>query len=318
MAEITIIMPAYNAENTIDHSIQSVCEQTFDDWELIIVNDGSTDDTEGKVFAWQKKEPRIRYLYQPNQGVSAARNAGINQATGKYISFLDADDIWMPEALNTLYSYIENHPDVKFVYGKTEEIFCDGTHELVGPAAHDGYLEDFIHKNNELRLTYHISAILIDLSMIRDYEIHFETGIKVSEDTGFFIELMCVTKAYGLNVVLSKYLRRNGSATGKEEWKPEDWYGQVGIYFCINDFVEKYRPTALLAFHRMRNFVCYRYVLRCVRNGYVKEAQQYISEWDKYLREFVRGDGKINDKIKCWFMMRFISSPKFLWLLGRM
>ncbi len=316
MAEVSVIMPAYNVEQTIDDSIQSVRAQTFEDWELIIVNDGSTDNTEKRILEWEQKDSRIRHIRQTNQGVSVARNVGLEQAQGKFVSFLDADDIWLPELLIVLHSFLACNPDINFVYGKTREIFTDGSKQLVGPPVHNGYLEDFIHKNNELRLAYHISAVLIVRKTIMGNGIRFEPGIRVSEDTGFFIELMCVTKAYGLSEILSEYVRREGSATGGKKWKPEDWYGQVGIYFKIDDFVKEHRPEAFAAFKRMRDFVVYRYILHCIRNGYIKEAQRYIADWQKYLREFVNNKGRVNDRIKCRLMLCCGASEKLLQLLG--
>ena len=85
-------MPAYNAESTIFESIKSVLNQTYQDWELIIINDGSIDKTESIVKNIFDK--RISYYYQTNSGVSAARNFGLTVCNGDYIAFLDSDDCW--------------------------------------------------------------------------------------------------------------------------------------------------------------------------------------------------------------------------------
>ena len=318
MDKISVIMPAYNVKRTIDKSIQSVFKQTYQNWELIIVDDGSTDHTKEKVFSWMNKEPRIIYLYQTNRGVSEARNTGLDRANGEYISFLDADDLWLPETLQILYGHMKKLPNAKFVYGKTKELFLDGHNDLVGPTAHDGYLEEFIHTNNELRLAYHISGVLINLNLLRQYNIYFESGIRVSEDTGFFIEVMCVTKAYGINKIVSQYVRRNGSATGMQKWKPKDWEGQVVIYFRIERFVQNHRPEAISSFKAMRNYVIYRYVLNCIRNGHLSEGKLYIHKWKMYLQEFSIGTGRLNDKLKCRLMMLFSDYPLLLRYLGRL
>ena len=316
MDKISVIMPAYNAEKTIDASIRSVYNQKYKNWELIVIDDGSIDSTKEKVFIWMNKDQRIKYVYQNNKGVSEARNTGIDRAIVTYISFLDADDLWVPETLHTLYTYMEKHSNVNFVYGKTKEIFLDGHTDLVGPSAHDGYLEDFIHTNNELRLTYHISAVLIKSKLIQENNIRFEPGIKVSEDTGFFMEVMCITKAYGINEVISQYIRRDNSATGMKIWKPEDWEGQVNIYLRIESFVKTHRPKAMAAFKAMRSFMVYRYILRCIRNGYILEGQDYIHKWKEYLQEFIIGNGRLNDKIKCKLMIYFSQYPFLLRKLG--
>lgn len=91
---ISIIMPAYNAAKYITQSIESVIAQTFMDWELIVVNDGSTDETESIIKKMQKQDKRIHYFYQSNKKQAAARNLGISYSKSKWIAFLDADDLW--------------------------------------------------------------------------------------------------------------------------------------------------------------------------------------------------------------------------------
>jgi teichuronic acid biosynthesis glycosyltransferase TuaG len=96
---VSVIMPAYNAERYIDDSIQSVIDQTYANWELIVVDDGSTDSTAEIVRALAADEPRIRYVFQENQRLGKARNTGVTNARGPLIAFLDSDDLWMREKL---------------------------------------------------------------------------------------------------------------------------------------------------------------------------------------------------------------------------
>ncbi|MES2278856.1 MAG: glycosyltransferase family A protein [Bacteroidota bacterium] len=96
---ISVIMPAFNAAEYMAESIDTVICQTFTDWELIVINDGSTDDTEAIAHKYVAADARIKLINQTNKKLSAARNAGIQAATGPWIAFLDADDLWMPEKL---------------------------------------------------------------------------------------------------------------------------------------------------------------------------------------------------------------------------
>src|SRR3954454_24972846 len=97
---ISVIMPAFNRERFLSEAIESVFAQTFPDWELIIVDDGSTDETAPIANNFARLHPqRIRVLSQPNSGVVAARNAGIWESHGTHIAFLDSDDIWVPTKL---------------------------------------------------------------------------------------------------------------------------------------------------------------------------------------------------------------------------
>jgi len=90
---ISVVIPAYNAEQFLDETLESVLSQTYENWECIIVNDGSTDNTESIAKKWCEKDARFRYFYKENSGASDTRNLGIKKARGEYIAFLDADDI---------------------------------------------------------------------------------------------------------------------------------------------------------------------------------------------------------------------------------
>jgi len=98
----SIICPLYNAEKYLDTCIKSVLDQTFTNWEMILVDDGSEDESLKKAGRWVKQDERIRVLQHPgtaNKGVSASRNLGIKHANGTWVAFLDADDVWLPEKL---------------------------------------------------------------------------------------------------------------------------------------------------------------------------------------------------------------------------
>src|SRR5688572_23610353 len=120
---ISVIMPAYNAEKYIATSIESVLAQTYPDWELIVVDDGSTDSTATIVQEFVKRDLRIKYVFQENGRLGKARNTGISNSTGSLIAFLDSDDLWMPSKLEAqTRAMAANNADV--VYSKAW-IFTD-------------------------------------------------------------------------------------------------------------------------------------------------------------------------------------------------
>jgi len=110
----SIIIPTFNRSSVIERAIESVLNQSFTDFELIIVDDGSTDETKTLL---NKYENRIQYIYQENKGVSAARNLGVKEAKGKWLAFLDSDDEWLNKKLELQNKYIENNPGIKIVHG---------------------------------------------------------------------------------------------------------------------------------------------------------------------------------------------------------
>jgi glycosyltransferase involved in cell wall biosynthesis len=113
---ISIIIPAYNAEKTISETILSVIRQTYSNWELIVIDDGSKDCT-SQVIRQYEKDVRIIYFLQPNGGVSAARNNGIARARGNFIAFLDADDVWLENNLQVKHQILSANPEIDFVFG---------------------------------------------------------------------------------------------------------------------------------------------------------------------------------------------------------
>ncbi len=127
MPKVTVIIPTYNRGPFLTKAIESVLAQTFSDFELIVINDGSTDATKDILAAYKD---RLINIYQENKGISAARNRGIRQASGEYIAFLDSDDHWVPEKLARQVAILDAHKDVGIVYGRMPIINSKG--ECVG------------------------------------------------------------------------------------------------------------------------------------------------------------------------------------------
>lgn len=115
---ISVIIPTYNRAHVLGRAIQSVLDQTFPAHEIIVVDDGSTDDTQQLM---KESFPQCNYLQQANRGVSAARNRGIEAATGNWLAFLDSDDEWLPGKLATQRDLLEQQPEIKICH--TEEIW---------------------------------------------------------------------------------------------------------------------------------------------------------------------------------------------------
>ncbi|MEZ4895224.1 MAG: glycosyltransferase [Saprospiraceae bacterium] len=114
---VTVVTPAFNSAAYISAAIESVLKQTFQDLEMIVVDDGSTDNTKEIVSKYVQKYPeKIRYLFQENRGPGAARNTAIRNACGDYLALLDADDIWLPEKLALQLQFLKENPAYSFVF----------------------------------------------------------------------------------------------------------------------------------------------------------------------------------------------------------
>jgi glycosyltransferase involved in cell wall biosynthesis len=114
MTLISVILPTYNRASFLPGAIESVQRQTFQDFELIIIDDGSTDDTHSVVNPYLK-DKRIRYLLQQNGGAAAARNHGLAERQGKYVAFIDSDDTWEEDKLALQWKVLNQLPDVGIV-----------------------------------------------------------------------------------------------------------------------------------------------------------------------------------------------------------
>jgi glycosyltransferase involved in cell wall biosynthesis len=119
---VTVVLPTYNRAAFLPGAFDALARQTFTDWELVIVDDGSTDRTRDIVAEHTQSHGSTRYVYQENRGAYGARNRGVDEATGKYIAFYDSDDLWLPHHLERCVSALEAHAEIDWVYGACRQI----------------------------------------------------------------------------------------------------------------------------------------------------------------------------------------------------
>ncbi|MEY4571681.1 MAG: hypothetical protein RLZ10_892 [Bacteroidota bacterium] len=179
----SIIIPTYNRAHLISTAIDSVINQTFVDWELIIVDDGSTDETKELILSYQKNDSRIYYFYQENAERSAARNKGIKHTKGKYICFLDSDDYFLPTRLLQLYYSIHKNESPKFYFtGKTI------LHEDNKTEVNDILLSDQDMKIDLLfSLNIHSQQCCIHNDILKKYL--FDTNFSIGEDLELWLRI---------------------------------------------------------------------------------------------------------------------------------
>ena len=195
---VSIIMPCFQNGETLACSVQSVQAQTFEGWELIAVDDGSTDGTLARLRALAATEPRMRVLHQENGGVSAARNAGIDAAQGEWLFFLDADDRLTADALSTLLDMANGALDV--VCGAYEMRFADEGGRCERHACVDGdlqtVLESLIRGDSALNS---MCARLYRASLIRERGIRAPKGVAVGEDVLFNLDVFAAARAWRMS-----------------------------------------------------------------------------------------------------------------------
>jgi len=204
MPIVSIIIPCYNQAHFLPETIQSVLNQDYDDWECIIVNDGSSDNTEKVALEWCKNDHRIKYLYKENGGLSSARNYGIKNSTGKYILTLDSDDKYEKTFIAKGVECLDKSQNIGIVsswgYRFTGK-------KLFEPFKPDGKkLEDFLFKNAAIGTSLFRKMCWID---VNGYDEEMKSGY---EDWEFYIRVCkCGWEVYIIEEFLFYYRQRKNS-----------------------------------------------------------------------------------------------------------
>jgi glycosyltransferase involved in cell wall biosynthesis len=182
---VSVMMPAYNAGEYLQAAVQSLVDQTHLVWELIIVDDGSVDETP-EIIA-RLNDPRIRTFSQENQGEASARNAALSLATGEYLAFLDADDAFLPQHLEVTVDYLCAHPEIGGVY--TDGYYVDGAGEVLGRLSdyRRGPFEGWIFE--ELTRASDVFGpplcVVLRMEQVRELDLSFDTQITIGPDWDF-------------------------------------------------------------------------------------------------------------------------------------
>ncbi len=246
---ISIIIPIYNVEKYLNRCLDSVMKQSFQDIEIILVNDGSTDNSDNIIKSYLFDE-RIKYIYQKNKGLSEARNTGLNIASGEYVLFLDSDDSIEPNTCYELSQVIERFEVDIVVFGRY--LIKDCIEKVRDPAYWGNNLLDGKEYLVQAKLNNRFSASacnrLYKLSFLRQRGLNFKSGI-VYEDLLFNFQCMIQgARVYVLNELLyNYYIGRNDSIINTIKEKDLD------ILFTVNElFViyEKYKYPRIAIFNK--------------------------------------------------------------------
>lgn len=231
MSQVSIIIPIYNCEKQINKCLDSVISQTFNDFECILVNDGSTDNSEIICKEYASNDNRFIYIKQKNGGASAARNAGLTVSTSKYVCFIDADDYVSPSYLQDLISDAEDNDLV--IHGMTR--ICS-----------DRIIDRGMHINGKFDLSNNPSLFfdsinierfggpyckLYNYDIIKNFGISFNTNVKLAEDLDFLLK-------YLLHCIKVKVSEKNNYFYIET---------QNSISSCIYDFETEYNGLSALS-----------------------------------------------------------------------
>ena len=207
---VSIIMPSYNTAKYISDSIASVQKQTYTDWELIIVDDCSTDDTDDTVKPFLS-DKRIKYIKNgTNCGAAVSRNRALREAKGKWITFLDSDDLWHPEKLEKQISFMEKH-GYRFTY-------TDYRIQLNGNWLPYVYTGPEVVNRRKMRDYCYFSTITVmyDREFIGLIQIE---PVRKNNDYAMWLKIIEKAPCHRLNECLSYYIKHDGSISSGKKWR---------------------------------------------------------------------------------------------------
>lgn len=214
MNKVSVIIPCYNQAQYLDETLQSVYNQTHQNWECIIVNDGSNDNTAEVARQWLQKDTRFKYIYKDNGGLSSARNSGLQVATGEYIQFLDSDDLIKSSKFEVQLK------DLKQAQVSISDYFSFVDGDIEKPAKHR-YLSPFVSEVDfkkeiildwEYRKSIPCHAVLFEKRLVEENNIKFNENLPNHEDWVFWVQVLSISKKIKNNSnVLALYRIRNSS-----------------------------------------------------------------------------------------------------------
>lgn len=187
---VTVFIPVYNAEKYIKECIESVLAQTYQNFEILVVDDGSTDKSLDIIRTYNDERIRI-YANDKNCGIPYTRNRGLELARGKYIAFLDADDVAYPKRLQKSVEFLEKHPEYRVVGGMCTHIIDEKQKKTLGELQLQPHTRRDYYALFRSPLTN--SSAMIDLEFIRQNNLHYNENCFVAQDYEFFVQCLKYT-----------------------------------------------------------------------------------------------------------------------------
>lgn len=282
---VSVIIPAYNVEKYIEKCITSILEQTYKNIEIIIVNDGSTDKTGQIIESISKKDDRIRFINKKNQGVSAARNSGLEISTGDYLIFVDGDDYIAQDYVEYMLSIVEKTGSEfclsKCYYTKKDEKQIEkDTVEKLKPEEATAFIlspDVVVYSPNKI----------IKRSLIFDNNIRFSTDLFYGEGLTFVTTLAQIANSIGVGNRKVYYYRRNNIASATTKFDINKIYnGEIALKNIEKEFIiDSPKIQTMYKLH-----ICVFYLGALVKikaNGLEKEYLKDYKRWKSYIRSNV-------------------------------
>ncbi|MCF8068038.1 MAG: glycosyltransferase [Desulfobacterales bacterium] len=262
---ISIIIPTYNRDWIIRDAVNSVLSQNYNNFELIVVNDGSTDDTSDILDEYGDQ---INVIYQENRGVSAARNLGISKSSGQYVAFLDSDDTWLPDKLSCQIDFFRNNPAALIC--QTEEIWVRNG-KRVNPKYKHQKLSGLIFESSLALCLVSPSAVMIDKKLFNMVGL-FDESLPACEDYDLWLRTSYRIPIHLIDV--PHIIKRGGH---DDQLSSNPCLDRYRIQ-SIKNIIENHPLDGIqrLAAIEMLKKKCKIYANGCLKRGRDDEAKQYL------------------------------------------
>jgi glycosyltransferase involved in cell wall biosynthesis len=286
MPEVSVIIPTYNSAQFLDEALQSVFDQTFKDFEVIVIDDGSTDQTKQVL---EKYGDRIRYIFQENGGPAKARNRGIKESSGKYVAFLDADDVWLPLKLEKQVNTFRHHPELAMVFTEHSSFNEKGVFQT-SLGKKKKLLNGDIARNIFLHSGVATPTVMVRKEVFSKIGL-FEEELQMAEDDNMWIRIAANFKVELIDESLVKRRVHPQSMTIDQRKLFESVKKNINFLDCRYSGVkERIQKAIPLKFSQVEFDQGYYYFERgdvaSARKAFAKAIRYHMFNWKSYLYFF--------------------------------
>jgi teichuronic acid biosynthesis glycosyltransferase TuaG len=276
MPEVSVIIPAYNAAHYLAEAVDSVLRQSFQDFEILVIDDGSTDDTEELMRGYRTK---VRYLRQQNSGVAIARNHGIEQSRGRYIAFLDADDTWAAHKLERQLTAMADHKDYRICYSAFTITGPDLTPISVSRSRRQAHaLEDILLRGNVIATP---TTVMGERALFVESG-GFDSALSQCADWDMWVRLAALTDFLYIDEPLAWYRRHGANMSRNASLLEQDSFRVLEKGFAMEGVADRLRARRRFAFARNYMVVAgthfhagnYRAFARCAARAVIMDFRQ--------------------------------------------
>ena len=299
---ISVIVPIYNSEKYLDNTIKSIINQTYKNLEIILVDDGSTDKSYEICKKYQKKDNRIKLFHQKNKGVSFARNIGIENSNGEFLTFMDSDDLIDKKMYEKLFNAFDNNLDYVFCDYKIKKNMLNNSNKILDMTIYDKIYKSFPYDGGA-------NWCLYRTKIIKKYNIKFSENLFFAEDLDFLISYLirCKKNIKYVDEKLYYYVNNSDSITKKEDIKlksriTKNYFdaAKLNYYKIINlKDIDKYKITNIFI-----NFIFHLFI----KTKIIINKKEMVNELKKHKKYF-------NLKQKIYYFLIKINKKSLYYLL---